>query len=650
MGSLPWVREGAPLESYDDAPCFALRSSRVVPARPAGGFEVAAATVVVRGGAIVAVHRGDEALPADWVRRGHARAAAGGIATTLDLPSRDAGEAEANDVEARAAIAAAEGVHADAALAPAPFAAGRFLRPAAKRRALQVHRRRGGARWSLAAAPEPPPPPEEEDAEVAWTVGTPPTRSAFLSGPAARWLLASPTREESHFPDRGDPNAPWSPSLLDKLLGYMPTPSAFVCVGQKHDGDGLRPGDRARSRSEPFPLDDAPSRPLETSAPVAIPGDAPAPQKARRKKPPPLDTSRSPTPPAAAPAASSDCLGGLRSPSPPRLDAFRSPNRGASASSARATFDFPPQRPVAAAPARPGRRRPASIKIFKENDRHTRRAIRKERLYCDGRRRRRAPTAWAWCSTRRGGGGRARAAGRDVAPLKLHVAHVSTQQTATLLAEARALASNTTLGALGGSATAVHLVVAEEKVPQKATVYKVDPPIRHEAHRLALWGALRDGTLSVVTSGHAPRPPSSKMLATGDFVRAAAGTLAGANQLLLPALWAAAKHEGFGLGDVARWLAAEPARLLGLDRKGAIAVGNDADFVVFADGAPGGYDVLHGERGPPEQLPNTRRKPVTCVYQGADLLGDVRATVVRGRLAFLDGRFRDTGVGAVLEQ
>ncbi|KAH8070874.1 hydrolase [Aureococcus anophagefferens] len=522
------------------------------------------------------------------------------------------------------------------------------------------------ARWSLAAAPEPPPPPEEEDAEVAWTVGTPPTRSSV---PRARGVYASPTREESHFPDRGDPNAPWvrsllqaelesyqlspgaappqpppearslgeaasarsdlqSPSLLDKLLGYMPTPSAFVCVGQKHDGDGLRPGDRARSRSEPFPLDDAPSRPLETSAPVAIPGDASAPQKARRKKPPPLDTSRSPTSPARLPrAASSDCLGGLRSPSPPRLDAFRSPNRGASASSARATFDFPPQRPGSCGPgsaepqsrsldldrrhlrrtfsasasagvaptlsfsprlsrvasenraprgspiiptsslgnlvelrdsfqsesavidkpaarrpsaspatsptagaapqsppppARPGRRRPASIKIFKENDRHTRRAIRKEySLYCDGQ----PSSAGAdglgmVLDAAAAATARARAAGRDVAPLKLHVAHVSTQQTATLLAEARALASNTTLGALGGSATAVHLVVAEEKVPQKATVYKVDPPIRHEAHRLALWGALRDGTLSVVTSGHAPRPPSSKMLAAGDFVSA----------------------------------------------------------------------------------------------------------------------------------
>ena len=69
MGSLPWVREGAPLESYDATPCFALRSSRVVLPGPAGGFEVAAATVVVRGGAIVAVHRGDEALPADCVVR-----------------------------------------------------------------------------------------------------------------------------------------------------------------------------------------------------------------------------------------------------------------------------------------------------------------------------------------------------------------------------------------------------------------------------------------------------------------------------------------------------------------------------------------------------------------------------------------------------
>lgn len=176
MGSLPWVREGAPLESYDAAPCFALRSSRVVLPGPAGGLEVAAATVVVRGGAIVAVHRGDEALPADCVVRdcgdlavlpglvdagarfgecgglragsdsdcyegfaaGTRAAAAGGIATTLDLPSRDCGEAEANDVEARAAIAAAEGVHVDVALACRLPACGRFLRPAAKCVALEA--------------------------------------------------------------------------------------------------------------------------------------------------------------------------------------------------------------------------------------------------------------------------------------------------------------------------------------------------------------------------------------------------------------------------------------------------------------------------------------------------------------------------------
>ena len=84
----------------------------------------------------------------------------------------------------------------------------------------------------------------------------------------------------------------------------------------------------------------------------------------------------------------------------------------------------------------------------------------------------------------------------------------------------------------------------------------------------------------MVVSDHSPCPPEMKRRAEGHFLKAWGGI--SSLQFRLPAVWTEARRRGFALEDLARWLAQEPARLAGLDlRKGSIAPGRDADFVIF---------------------------------------------------------------------
>jgi allantoinase len=196
---------------------------------------------------------------------------------------------------------------------------------------------------------------------------------------------------------------------------------------------------------------------------------------------------------------------------------------------------------------------------------------------------------------------------------RAHVLHLSAADAVPLLAAARRD------GAAVTAETCPHyLALAAEDVPDGATEFKCCPPIRERANAGLLWAALRDGIIDCVVSDHSPCPPELKRRGGGDFGAAWGGI--SSVQLSLPVVWTAARRRGFGLDDVARWMAAGPARIAGLAGKGAIAPGGDGDLVAFA---PDESFVVD-----PARLHH--RHPVTP-YAGARLDGVVRRAWLRGR-------------------
>jgi len=195
---------------------------------------------------------------------------------------------------------------------------------------------------------------------------------------------------------------------------------------------------------------------------------------------------------------------------------------------------------------------------------------------------------------------------------RVHVLHLSSTGALPMIADARAD------GVRISAETCPHyLTFAAADVPDGATQFKCCPPIRAATNREVLWTALQNNVIGLVVSDHSPCTPELKELATGDFGRAWGGVAS--LQLGLSAVWTGAHARGLGLSDVVGWMSQAPSDLVGLHRKGRIAVGADADLVVFAPDEEFTVDAARLEH----------RNPVTP-YDGRRLRGVVRETWLRG--------------------
>jgi allantoinase len=216
---------------------------------------------------------------------------------------------------------------------------------------------------------------------------------------------------------------------------------------------------------------------------------------------------------------------------------------------------------------------------------------------------------------------------------RLHVVHLATGLALEILREARVEGLPVTVE------TCPHYLHLEaEEIADGATQCKCAPPIRSRANRELLWQGLKDGVIDLVVTDHSPCPPARKRLEEGDF-RNAWGGIASLS-LALPLMWTEARSRGFALTDIAQWMAAQPAKLAGCGaRKGQIAAGCDADFVVFD---PEAEFTVTGDR--------LHHRHAVSPYLGERVRGLVTRTYLRGKLAFRDGDFPGEPVGEEFQQ
>ncbi|MBG8552448.1 allantoinase AllB [Hymenobacter guriensis] len=214
---------------------------------------------------------------------------------------------------------------------------------------------------------------------------------------------------------------------------------------------------------------------------------------------------------------------------------------------------------------------------------------------------------------------------------RTHIVHLSSADSLPQLVAAKAEGLPITVE------TGQHyLFFAAEDIPNGQTRFKCAPPIRERANNEQLWLALQSGLIDFVATDHSPAPPDLKQLDSGDFTTAWGGIAS--LQLALPVLWTVAQPRGASLVDLAHWLSANPARLIGqAHRKGQIAAGFDADLLVLDEEAT--FTVT-------EELLHHRHK--ISPYVGQQLRGVVEQTYLAGQLVYNRPEFISLHQGQVV--
>ena len=206
----------------------------------------------------------------------------------------------------------------------------------------------------------------------------------------------------------------------------------------------------------------------------------------------------------------------------------------------------------------------------------------------------------------------AREAGR-----RLHVLHITTGDEIPLLAAAKDISTAET--------TPQHLTLSAPECYERIGTYaQMNPPIRDEAHRLALWEAVRDGVIDVIGSDHAPHTREEKDKVYPDTPSGMPGVQTLATILL--------DHVNKGNLTLERFIdltASGPQRIFGIAAKGRIALGYDADFTIVDMGltreiqnkwiaSTSGWTPFDGMK--------TKGWPVATILRGRTVMRDFAAT------------------------
>jgi dihydropyrimidinase len=168
----------------------------------------------------------------------------------------------------------------------------------------------------------------------------------------------------------------------------------------------------------------------------------------------------------------------------------------------------------------------------------------------------------------------------------------------------------------------------------------MSPPLRDKRNLPALWDALRSGLIDTVGTDHCPFDTEQKLLGENDFTRIPNGIPGLEDRVNLMYTYGV-KRGGLDIHRLVDALSTRPARIFGLfPRKGTIAVGSDADLVV--------YDTEYrGTISAATQHTNNDYNG----FEGFAIEGRPSVVMVRGKVQVRDGEFvGEPGCGRMIRR
>jgi dihydropyrimidinase len=219
------------------------------------------------------------------------------------------------------------------------------------------------------------------------------------------------------------------------------------------------------------------------------------------------------------------------------------------------------------------------------------------------------------------------------------VVHTSCRDAQEAISRARAAGKR-----VYGEPLIQHLVLDEDEYRNRDWDYAarrvMSPPFRPKKHQDALWAGLQSGALQVVATDHCSFTTEQKRSGLNDFRMIPNGT--GGLEDRMPVLWTAGVNTGrLTKEEFVAVTSSNIARILNIyPRKGAIAVGSDADIVIW---------------DPAATKTITAKKQVSRidynVFEGFQCVGAPRITLSGGRIAWKDGDMRaEAGQGQYVER
>jgi dihydropyrimidinase len=216
----------------------------------------------------------------------------------------------------------------------------------------------------------------------------------------------------------------------------------------------------------------------------------------------------------------------------------------------------------------------------------------------------------------------------DMAGAPLYVVHTSCEDSHEAIRRARAAGKR-----VWGEPLIQHLTLDESEYFNAdwdhAARRVMSPPFRNKQHQDSLWAGLSSGSLSVVATDHCAFTTAQKRSGVGDFTKIPNGT--GGLEDRMPMLWTYGVVTGrITMNEFVAVTSTNAAKIFGMyPKKGAVAVGSDADLVVWD---PMREKVIGAA---------TQQSAIDYnVFEGKRVTGLPRFTLTRGQVAVFDGEVR----------